>query len=241
MPAERKVTVKGSLFLFIFQVSDIMDYRGDRGSTDHANRVMKMVKALLSKLSSKNIFKPKVLARVSHTDRSFVGASIAVSHFLRPICLFHRISNLKQSLGKAIVHFEPLNIPDRQNWIFEAFHRKKYDTEKNFCQNCNMMFCGNRSENGGLTFLGACAECCPVNQLLPDELNLRQSDDVLVVDRLTRNLARCSDLFENFSHISNSCIAAVDSGDEKIIKAMYWEVIYRLHIFGLWPECNPYF
>ena len=97
VPAKRKVTVNGSLFLFILQVSDIMDYRGDRGSTDHANRVMTMVKALLSKLSSKNTFKPKVLARVSHTGRSFIGASIAVSHFLRPICLFHRISNLKQS------------------------------------------------------------------------------------------------------------------------------------------------
>lgn len=239
--AERKVTVNGSLFLFIFQFGDIMDDRSDRGSTDHANRVMTAAKDHLSKLSSKNTFKPIVLARVSHTGRSFIGASIAVSHFLRPICLYRRIKNFKQSLGKATVYFEPLNIPDRQNWIFEAFHRKKYDSEKKLCQNCKMMFRGNRSENGRLTFLAACAEYCAVNQLLPDEPNLEQSKDELVVDRLNRNLARCSYLFENFLHISKSCIDAVDSGEENIIKAMYWEVIYKLHIFGLWPECNPYF
>ena len=241
VPAERKVTVNGSLFLFILQVSDIMDYRGDRGSTDHANRVMTMVKTLLGKLSSKNTFKPKVLARVSHTGRSFIGASIAVSHFLRPLCLFHRISNLKQSLGKAIVHFEPLNIPDRLNWKFEAFHRKKYNSEKNLCQNCNMMFCGNRSENGETSFLAACAEYCAVNQLLPDELNLGQSDDEQVADRLTRNLARCSYLFDNFICISKKCIDAAASGNKDHMEVVYKEVICRLHIFGLSPECNPDF
>ena len=36
VPAERKVTVNGSLFLFIFQFSDIMYDRSDWGSTDHA-------------------------------------------------------------------------------------------------------------------------------------------------------------------------------------------------------------
>ena len=218
-----------------------MDNSGDKGSKAHADRVMTVAKDTLSKLSSENIFKPTVLARVSHGDMSFIGASIAVSHFLRPICLFHRIINLKQSLGKAIVHFKPLNIPDRQNWIFEAFQGKTYGEEKNLCQNCNMMFGGDRSENERLTFLAECAEYCSVNQLLPDELNLGQSDDAVVTDRLTRNLARCSDLFENFFDISNRCIAAVDSGDKKIIIGVYREVIYRLHIFGLCTECNPHF
>ena len=244
VPAERKVTVNGSLFLFIFQFSDIMDDRSDRGSTDHANRVMEAAKDHLSKLSSKNTFKPKVLARVSHTGRSFIGASIAVSHFLRPICLFHRIINLKQSLGKAIVHFQPLNIPDRQNWSFEALYKPNYDSIRSPCQNCNMMFCGDRSGNGWRTFLAACAEYCPVNQLLPDEPNLWQSasDDPLMMNQLTRNYARCSDLFKNFFDISNKCKAAARSDNRKtIIKTMYWEVIYKLHIFGLWPECNPYF
>ena len=243
VPAERKVTVNGSLFLFIFQFSDFMDDRSDRGSTDHAKRVMEAAKDHLSKLSSKNTFKPKVLARVSHTGRSFIGASIAVSHFLRPICLFHRIINLKQSLGKAIVHFQPLNIPDRQNWLFESLNTANYDLIRSPCQNCNMMFCDDRSGNGWSTFLAACAEYCPVNHLLPDEPNLRQSasHDPLVMNLLRQNHARCSDLFENFLDIYNRCIDAAQSNDENIMKAVYWEVIYKLHIFGLRPECNPYF
>ena len=218
-----------------------MDNSGDKGSKAHADRVMRLAEDKLKKLTSTNIFKPKVLAKVSHGDRSFIGASIAVSFFLRPICLLYRIINLKQSLGKAIVHFEPLDIPDRQNWKFEAFQGKTYNQGKKLCDSCNMMFCGGCSGNGRLTFLAACAEYCPVNQLLPDELNLGQSDDAVVTDRLTRNLARCSDLFENFFDISNRCIAAVDSGDKKIIIGVYREVIYRLHIFGLCTECNPHF
>ena len=220
-----------------------MDDRSDRGSTDHAKRVMEAAKDHLSKLSSKNTFKPKVLARVSHTGRSFIGASIAVSHFLRPICLFHRIMNLKQSLGKAIVLFQPLNIPDQQNWLFRAFYGDNYDSAKSTCQNCNMMFCNDRSGNGWSTFLGACAEYCPVNELLPDEPNLWQSarHDPFVINLVRRNHARCSDLFENFFDISDKCIAAARSNDENIMKAVYWEVIYKLHIFGLWPECNTFF
>ena len=239
VPAQGKVTVlfprnNRSLFLFIFQFSDFMDDRSDRGSTDHAKRVMEAAKDHLSKLSSKNTFKPKVLERVSHTGRSFIGASIAVSHFLRPICLFHRIINLKHSLGKAIVHFQPLNIPDRQNWLFEAFYRADYYLTRSPCQNCNMMFCNDRI---------ACAEYCPVNQLLPGEPKLWQSasHDPIVMNLLRQNHARCSDLFENFLDISNKCIAAARSNDENIMKAVYWEVIYKLHIFGLRPECNPYF
>ena len=248
VPAERKVTVlfprnNGSLFLFIFQFSDIMDDRGDRGSVDYTNRVMIMASDFLSKLTSKNTFKPTVLTRVSHTGRSFIGASIAVSHFLRPICLFHRIINLKQSLGKAIVHFQPLNIPDRQNWLFESLNTATYDLIRSPCQNCNMMFCDDRSGKGWSTFLAECAKYRPVNQLLPDEPNLRQSasHDPLVMNLLRRNHARCSDLFENFFDISNKCIAAARSNDKNIMKAVYWEVIYKLHIFGLTPECNPYF
>ena len=220
-----------------------MGCSSERGSIDHAVSVMEKAKYYLSKLSKGNTFKPIVLARVSHAGRSFVGASIAVSHFLRPICLYHRIINLKQSLGKAIVHFQPLNIPDRQNWSFEAFNGAKYGIEKSLCENCNMMFCDDRSGNGSSTFLAACAEYCPVNHLLPDEPNLEQSasDDPLVMNQLKRNRDRCSDLFKNFLDISTKCKTAARSNDENSMKAVYWEVIYKLHIFGLWPECNPYF
>lgn len=241
LPDQDCVVDPGSKLLEMF--NDIMDDRGDRGSADYTNRVMKTASDCLSKLTSKNTFKPTVLTRVSHTGRSFIGASIAVSHFLRPICLFHRIINLKQSLGKAIVHFQPLNIPDRQNWLFESLNTANYDLIRSPCQNCNMMFYDDRSGKGWSTFLAECAKYRPVNQLLPDEPNLRQSasHDPLVMNLLRRNHARCSDLFENFLEISNKCIAAARSNDENIMEAVYWEVIYKLHIFGLRPECNPYF
>ena len=45
----------------------------------------------------------------------------------------------------------------------------------------------------------------------------------------------------DFLDIYNKCIDAAQSNDENIMKAVYWEVIYKLHIFGLRPECNPYF
>ena len=140
----------------------------------------------------------------------------------------------------TIVHFQPLNIPDRQNWLFESLNTANYDLIRSPCQNCDMMFCDDRSGNGWSTFLAACAEYCPVNHLLPDEPNLRQSasHDPLVINLLRRNHARCSDLFENFLDISNKCIAAARSN---VMEAVYWEVIYKLHIFGLRPECNPYF
>ena len=213
--------------------------RSVRGSEVHADRVINMAKDWLRKLSSKNTFKPTVLAKVSHKDRSFIGASIAVSHFLRPICLFNRIIDFKQSLGKAVILFQPLNIPNLPNWSFEAFWKAKYDSRKEPCQNCKMVFYGDRP--GASTFLGACAEYCPVNQLLPDEPALWESDDPFVTNLLRRNYSRCSVLFENFRDISDRCIYACQSNNETIIKAVYWEMIHKLHIFGLWPECNNYF
>ena len=236
-------THNGSFFLFIFQFSDILDYRDDGESKEHADRVMIVATEWLAKLNGKNTFKPSTLARVSYGRKAFVGASIAVSHFLRPICLFHRIINLRQSLGEAVIHFKPLDLPDRQNWSFEAFYKSKYDYTRNPCQNCNTMFFNDDSGDGCSTFLAACAEYCPVNQLLPHEPYLWQSAEVdkHLMDLLERNFARCSDLFKNFLDISNKCIAAARSNNEEIMKTVYWDVIYKLHIFGLGPECNPNF
>ena len=248
MPAERKVTVlfptnNGSLFLFIFQFSDIMDYRDDGESKEHAYRVMTVAKYFLNELNRENTFKPSVLARVSYGGRFFVGASIAVSHFLRPICLFHRIINFKQSLGEAVVHFKPLNLPDPKNWSFEAFCKNPYIKKREPCQNCQTMFFNDGSGDGCSSFLAACAEYCPVNQLLPDEPYLWQSAkvDKHLMDLLKRNFDRCSYLFKNFLDISNKCMVAAQSKNKELMKTVYWDVIYKLHIFGLDPECNPYF
>ena len=227
------------------------------GSKDHANQVLEMARSFLQTLHDDNTFLPKVLAEVSREENSFIGASIAVSHFLRPIYLYSRVINRKKSLGEAIIKFRALDISVEQNWEFKAFERKsvkiqKHEGEKeitkqhigpkNLCQNCKMMFHGDKSGKGCRSFLGACAEYCPVDELLPDESKLKDSRDDSVIDHLLdRNRSRCSLLFKEFENIYERCKSAVNSRNDKEVEAIYWEVINKLNIFGLKPECNPYF
>ena len=209
-----------------------------------------MAQSFLAALSNKNTFLPRVLAKVSRGENSFIGASIAVSHFLRPIYLYNRVINRKKSLGEAIIKFRALDISAEQNWEFKAFHRQLCDEEKkryvvtiDLCQNCKMMFRGDKSEKGGSTFLGACAEYCPVDELLPNELKLKNSRNDLVIEYLLeRNFSRCSLLCKEFKNLYKRCRSVVNSEmNDNEVQAVYWEVIHKLYIFGLKPECNPYF
>ena len=216
-----------------------------------------MARSFLRTLHDKNTFLPKVLAKVSREENYFIGASIAVSHFLRPIYLYSRVINRKKSLAEAIIKFRALDISPEQNWEFEAFERETVEIQKNeeekkttkqyigpkdLCQNCKMMFRGDESGKGCRSFLGACAEYCPVDELLPDESKLKDSRDDSVIDHLLRtNLSRCSLLFKEFENIYEKCKSAVDSRNGEEVEAVYWEVIHKLNIFGLNPECNPYF
>ena len=227
------------------------------GSKRHANQVLEMARSFLQTLHDDNTFLPKVLAEVSREENSFIGASIAVSHFLRPIYLYSRVINRKKSLAEAIIKFRALDISPEQNWEFEAFERETVEIQKNeeekkttkqyigpkdLCQNCKMMFRGDESGKGCRSFLGACAEYCPVDELLPDESKLKDSRDDSVIDHLLdRNRSRCSLLFKEFENIYERCKSAVNSGNDREVEAVYWEVIHKLNIFGLKPECNPYF
>ena len=106
-----------------------------RGSEDHANIVMEMAKFCFKLLDKKNRFRPKVLAKVSHDDQFFIGSSIAVNHFLRPLYLYNRITQFQWSLQKAIIFFEPLAAADSKNWESSACSAD-YETAKAPCQNC---------------------------------------------------------------------------------------------------------
>ena len=133
---------------------------------------------------------------VSHNNKSFVGASIAVSNFLRPLYLLKRIADFKKPrLREAIIFHQPLNTEDTQDWTSEA--RNIMSTYKPACTNCRRTF---ERLNGFVpetepvdgknrTFLGACAEFCPVDKLLYDETNA--SDVQETGNRLQRNLERC--------------------------------------------------
>lgn len=198
----------------------------------------------LKTLSSKNIFRPKVLAKVSHNGKWFVGSSIAVSPFLRPQCLHIRIANFKQSLQKAIVFNQPLDTANKTNWSCSAFATGGGGT-KPPCKNCETMF-GNLEGfvRNTDTFLGACAEYCPVDQLLPVEA-LSENDKQRIDTALERNGKQCTVLFKNFRDIESKCKEAYKTQDKRQrnekCKRVYSEIRDKVHIFGLKPECNKYF
>ena len=241
---------KGLYFvLFQFSIYALAEKPDDvKGSEAHAKRVFELANVWLKKLDLRNTFKPKVLAKISHSgnNKHSTGSSIAVSHYLRPICLYNRIIRLKRTLAKKILHFVPLKL-EKKEWGFEAFQHKRgddgYRSKKDTCKNCKMIFFGDHWGEGHSTFLGACAEYCAVNELLPPEEASQDSVDEEDFPLLKRNLSRCSLLFENFKDISEKCSDAYDPDDydEELLKEVYWKVLYKVNIFGLKPECNPCF
>ena len=94
------------------------------GSEVHANEIIEMSQYCFTELDDANRFRPKVLGNVSHGDRCFVGASIAVNRFLRPLCLFKRISQFHLKFKKAITSFQSLDNPNDLDWKSSAFCRK---------------------------------------------------------------------------------------------------------------------
>lgn len=229
-----------SIFFSIFQVSEITTH--PRGSEKHADKVLEKTKAILQVLSSKNIFRPKVLAKVKHNDKWCIGSSIAVSHFLRPLCLYSRIINFKYPLQKAIVYYAPLDTPDKENWSSLAFSGTNYDTKKPPCDNCSLIFknlsgfissSDSSAERGNSTFLGACAEYCPVNQLVEDKVEpaLSLQRDKQLKPELEKLKKQCLVLFEDFPEIIREC-------ESEDIRDAYKKIRHKVLIFGLKPECN---
>jgi len=237
-------------------ISDISDTTATpKGSQRHAADVMEIAKVLFRSLG-KSIFRPKVLAQVSHAQKWFVGSSIAVSHFLRPLVLYRRIFHFNSaSLKKAIISFALVDTTNtqRQNWSSRAFYSSEYNKEKRPCQNCKRMFRnlvgfmtseeqaeGNSEEVGTSSFLAACAEYCPVDQLLEDDPG-NSTEDENQVAAFERNKERCSILFTEYDEIAKACLDAYKSKDEARMLQVYTEVRPKVHIFGLKPECNNQF
>ena len=214
-----------------------------RGSEEHANGVFEIAKSWLGCLDPENIFLPDVLAIVEHvpSKRFFVGASIAVSDFLRPICLHNRIINLKEKLGGAVIHFCTLNDPTRHDLLFSyAFKTQSYValTRGLPCQNCKLLFHGDRSGRGEPTILGACAEYCAVNELLPEEITLKYSQNSLVNSKVEGNFKQCITLLKNYRDMSERCITTFENGNQNEMETLYLQVKYLFPTFGLRPEFN---
>ena len=230
-----------------FQFSFVRETRlTKRGSEEHANGVFEIAKSWLGRLNPENIFLPDVLAIVEHmpSKRFFVGASIAVSDFLRPICLRNRIINLKEKLGGAVIHFCTLNDPIRHDLRFSyAFKTQRYDslTPGLPCQNCKTLFQGDRSGRGEPTILGACAEYCAVNELLPEEITLKHSRNKRVNSKVEGNFKQCITLLKNYRDMSERCITTFENGNQNEMETLYLQVKYLFPTFGLRPEFNRCF
>lgn len=210
------------------------------------------------KKQKENLFKPKVLARVSHNDQCFVGSSVAVSHFLRPLYLCERICGFKQSLKKAVVVYQPLKLTeDKFHWNSSAFWFKgekkpAYETVKLPCENCKFMFqkLHGLGEEGAIdkpvagNFLAACGEYPPINQCLRNDA---ASDNEAVNGALENFGKKCVSYYQTFRYNVQNCIMAYESyqseKDEskklKIMRNAYDKYVKdKIHIFGTKPDCN---
>ena len=241
-----------SFYILLFQLSDIADFfDGPKGSESHANTVMSGAKVLFSTLKAKNTFKPKVLTQVSHNGKWFVGSSMAVSHFLRPLCLYNRIRDFKKSLKKAVVDFQPLEIEGNVHWNSSSWFKPEgYKNEKRPCRNCMVMFqnlpgfLGGGEEGDRETILAACGEYLPTNQCLPDDA---ESANKAENDALSNFLHKCILYIQLFHESVSECDLAYKSykseedgsrRDEILRKAYDTYVKDRIHIFGVKPEYN---
>lgn len=241
---------------FAFQFNDLVDSTDSpRGTQSHANEVMERARGLLGSLGTKNIFKPKVLALVSHNGSWFVGASIAVSAYVRPLVLYTRILHFNCCLQKSVIYFKALGIESNEKWSSSAFCKKTYGEKKDPCRNCTKMFgklpgfipenlkqeeegANARASNESGSFLAACAEYVPVSQLLHE--TERSPDEEFVVQKVLESFhSKCIYLIKNFKNIADECSKARKDKDSVQLNKIYEKHVKdSVHIFGVKPECN---
>ena len=244
------------MLFFVFQLSIIVAQKGssepaaERGSEKHADDVLVRAKAFFSHkfLGNKNTFRPKVLAKVSRNGRWFVGSSMAVSQFLRPFCLYNRVIKFNDRLMEAVVFDKHLELPGDQvtGWSSSAFSMQTgYAKEKPPCKNCQRLFQKlegfiqrkGGEEKDGDTFLGACAEYCPVDEIIKSEPEQTIASTLSneMETRLRRHRNKCSILHKEYLNIADKCSDAIDSNDDEKFKAASKEVKLHMHIFGFKP------
>ena len=208
---------------------------------------------------------------------------MAVSSFLRPLCLHKRVTKFNPRLRKAIVFAKPLQSPPHDQasswssiaykgrYVQEPDSDKKtvcYDIVKAPCKNCQEMFKNLSGFIGGElevpesargeTFLGECAEYCPVNALIPND-DVERDSDSKMYSKLERHCEQCSSLFEDMwelCELANKHVVKRKGDDKKkgddqkkggdknedndkklqILKNAAKEKVDKLNIFGFRPN-----
>ena len=97
-------------------------------------------------------------------------------------------------------------------------------------------FISNNGEENRDTFLGACAEYVPVNDLIMEDAQVwSYTDFETMLATLQRNRERSSYLVTNYLKIVDECKKALDSGEMQQLRNAHQEVIDKMHIFGFKP------
>ena len=242
---------------FAFQFSDLLNSEDSpKGTERHAKKVMERARKLFGTLGASNTFKPKVLALVSHNNSWFVGASVAVSPYVRPLVLYTRINDFNWSLKKSVIYSEALQIESTGKWSSSAFFKNEnYKQEKDPCPNCEKIFgklngflpenvkqeedgANARASNESSTFLAACAEYIPVNLLL-DERDSFPDEKVVLENVLEKFHDKCLHLITNFKDIADECSKAYKTRVGVQLREIYEKRVKEtVHIFGVKPEYN---
>ena len=179
---------------------------------------------------------------------------MAVSHFLKPLYLYNRICDFKQSLKKAVVNYESLKPEDNVPWNSSSFCFQPgsgYTSEKRPCQTCRDMFeqlpgfLGERDnlreEGVDKNILAQCGEYVPTNRCLPDNA---ESNDEEVNVALINFREKCTSYMKDFHKNLSKCVSAHKSTEHENRRAEILRNVYDtrvkdgIHIFGVKPECN---
>ena len=204
-------------------------------------------------LGGKNIFQPTALAKVSCNSVFWIGCSMAVSSFLRPLCLHNRIvNNFTSRLREAVVLDSPLDPGDQNKpWSSSAIRRnneeKDYTKPLHPCRYCQFMFQNldgfipDNVEAGtcDTSVQGACAEYIPVNEMLITD-DTRDCPTGTVQEKLEGHLERCMYLFRNYREIAEKCCNCLNEdnslkNDPQLLNAAF-DTIPHIHIFGFKPN-----
>ena len=174
---------------------------------------------------------------------------MAVSLFLRPFCLYNRVIKFNDRLKKAVVFDKHLELPRDQvtGWSSSAFSMQTdYAEEKPPCKKCQTLFQKlegflqrrGGEEKDGDTFLRACAEYCPVDEIIiksePEQTIASTLSDEMEI-RLRRQRNKCSILHKEYLDIAGECFDAYDSKDDSKLQAVSKKVKHKVHIFGFKP------
>ena len=161
--------------------------------------------------------------------------------------MHNTIFAFKENLLKAIILPGDDGVRDSQasRWEAMAFAVRRSLNVKPPCDNCRRIF--RRLEgfilNGptpsGPTFLGACAEYCPVNSLLTDDpVTLREQ--ILILRKEKSHREQCTQLFQRYREIADTCEEAykryVYYGQIEHLQADYENILPTLFIFGFDPH-----